>query len=147
LQLRKCGAAVRAVKSAGAAEIAVNAVFRDECRGPVERAVALLQNFQRGARAGAFRQCRNIRLDAGADLPAIARAAAPAGVFGIQHQSVAVRRGLDGRAQAGVAAADDEHIGGARQGGLRGRRARRALPPKRRFLEIFGEMRGHNALF
>lgn len=80
------------------------------------------------------------RLDAGADLAAIARAAAPAGILGIENQGrPATARRLQSGAQAGETRSDNRHIDSSRQLRRRQGRAWRPLPPIRLFREIFGK--------
>ena len=51
------------------------------------------------------------RFDAGRNLPAVARAAAPADIACVDHQRVApTSRGLQGNAEAGVAGPDDDYV-------------------------------------
>src|SRR5690606_7389657 len=107
---------VRGVKAAGHPEVAVYALAPHEVLDPGEGIVTLLQD--RIGRLGAVptRQLRVTRLDRGADLPAVARAAAPAGVLGIEHQGrAAAARDLQGRAEAGVARSDHRDVDRLRQ--------------------------------
>jgi len=128
---------VRAVKAADLFEVAVDALGRDERPDPLERVVALAQDAQRRLAPVPGRQDFIVRLDAGADLAAVAGAAAPAGVLGVQDQGMATPAcGLDRRTQSGVTRPDDSNLGACRQGGLRQFGAWRPLPPVRRALVV-----------
>ena len=102
--------------ASGDAEVAVDLLGCDELARPRQRILPVLDDLKRLLRAMSACQFLVARLDAGGDLPAVARAAAPAGVFGIQHQGVApAAGGLQGGCEPGVAGADHQHIHASRQ--------------------------------
>jgi hypothetical protein len=93
--------------------------FADETGDMIERRLPFLQTDRcRQRLAMALSQRGKRRLDAGRYLPAVAGGAAPARGLRVDDDGVEPgARGLDGRMQSGVAGADDQHIGRARQGG------------------------------
>ena len=102
----------------------------DELTQPGQRTLAFAHDVARTRLAMPPHQFGKCGLDAGRDLPAVARAATPAGVLGIQHQRVAAgARRLQRRMQAGVARADHHHVEARWQSGVGQHRARHMIPP------------------
>ena len=99
------------VKAPDLRKIAVDVLFADELPNPLQSVDALLQNRLRLFRTKASGQLREVGLDAGADLSAIAGTAAPAHVLSLQNQGLSsIAGGLEGGTKPGVAGTDDGHV-------------------------------------
>ena len=119
----------------------------DELLDPGERALAFLQDVERALRAVALGQDVEAGLDAGGDLAAVARAAAPAGVLGVEHQRAAsAARGLQRRVQARVARADDRDVDPRRERRRLEAGPRDAVPPVGRELAVGSEQGAHRGV-
>jgi hypothetical protein len=79
------GRVMRGMEATDDAEIAVDLLARDELRDPFQRVLPFLDDAEGGLRAVPFGEILVAWLDAGRDLPAIARAAAEAGVLRVEH--------------------------------------------------------------
>ena len=124
------GGVVCCMETPDLSEIAVNAFAADKFGNIFQRLLAFAQDAQCQLLAVPFGQLVKAGLDAGGDLAAIARAAAPAGFLGVYHQGRAsATGGLQGGMQAGVAGANHQHVNRGWQRQVGQGRAGCVIPP------------------
>jgi hypothetical protein len=105
------GRIVRGMKAPDLAEVAVNALTAHKLRDPSQRLLTLSQDAKGTLLTVALSQLIKAGFDAGGHLPPIARAAAPASLFGVYHKGRPTpARSLKGGMQACVARTDHQHI-------------------------------------
>src|SRR5262249_41714332 len=124
------GRVVGGMEAADPLPIAVDLLPLDEIADPGQSIDALAADAEADIAAMQRLAAGQARLDGGADLPAIAGRAAPAGILGVEHDDLASAAGeLDGGAEPRIAAADDGDIGP--RGGCHRRQlgTRDRLPP------------------
>ncbi len=139
-QARELGGVVCGMESPADLEIAIDSLVRDEFSQPRQRIVPFSHNAQCPLQAVALAQLFEVGLDAGADLTAIARAATPPGILGIEHhRASSAAQGLQGRAQARVAGTDHRHVGLGRRRRRVEVRTRYIVPPLRVGAEVLAE--------
>ena len=82
-------------------------------------------------------QLNEVRLDAGADLPAIAGTSSPSCLFGVQNQSLpSVSDGLYGRMQSSVTGTNDGYVYLPGELNVRKNRPWGTIPPVREILIV-----------
>ena len=127
-------------EAAAGPQVAVDALVLDETLDVVEPGITLVHDGMGSGLAVAPGQFVEIGFDPGADLAAVARAAAPCRVLGVEDMDAAAGAGQhDGRGEAGVAGADDgdvDLVGHRLVGNLR---ARGLVPPVGRELHVVGK--------
>ena len=125
------------VKTAGTAEIAIDLFARDEILYPVEGRDAFAPDRPGALQAETPCQLFRRWLDAGADLPTVARAASGARIARLADDDArAASSDLEGRVQSGVAGADHQNIGRRRQGRAQACYRRQTIQPVGCFLVI-----------
>ncbi len=135
-QLFELRLVVRGMEPPRHLEVAVDLLVANELADPAQRVMPVPQDGGAGLVAIARGQFGKPGLDTGADLAAIARAAAKARIFCIQHHHAAAgARQHEGRVKAGIARPDDDHVGAGWQVCLFQPGSRGLVPPVRFELE------------
>ena len=131
---------MRGVEAADHVEGAVDILVGDEALDEGQRVVPLLHNAERAIAAVLRRKVLEAWLDAGRDLPAVARAAAEAGRVRVDYHGMpSAPCGLDAGVKSRITRTDDDHVGFRRQPGIRRRHARNDVPPIRGELAVGGK--------